>query len=230
MDNFTNLSVKFIKSQKLDTKIIGAIVGGSYARGEATSNSDIDLMLVVKDKHKDHFSQIHSSLEKFGEKYFSIIYQSEKSLNDYLKNPDPSIISFLKDGIIIIDSKNKLLEIKKAALKMKIYKSLKYKKESKRRLKERLEENIRRIENQIRLKDYVLGTYLFRNILDEIIEKLRMYDEDWLYTQKKSNLKFLEQNKHDKFKKIFLEVNTPLSKDKLEKHIKSLKYLIKKIG
>ncbi len=227
--DFKELSIKFIKSQKLYAKIVGAVVGGSYARGEVLPNSDVDLMLVIRDKYRNHYSQIHSSLEKFSGKHFSIIYQSERSLKDYLENPDPSIISFLRDGIVIIDSQNKLLKIKERVSKIKVYKSLKDMEESKRRLNERLEENIRRIEDQIKTKDYVLGTYLLKNVLDETIEKLRMYEEDWLYSQKKSNLKFLKQNKHKHLRKLFLEINKPLSKNQLERYIKSLENLVEKI-
>jgi hypothetical protein len=139
------------------------------------------------------------------------------------------VISFLRNGIIISDTNGKLLEIKKKAQKIKIYKTLNEVKESKRRLRERSEENVKRIKEQIENGDMVFGTYLLKNITDEILEKLRMYDGDWLYTQKKTNLKFLNGAKHDAFRKIFLEINKPLTKSKLVKCTNSLQNLVEKI-
>jgi predicted nucleotidyltransferase len=79
MEDFKKLSSEFINTENLSSKIMGAVIGGSYARGEETPTSDIDLMLIIKNKYQSHYLQIHSSFKKLKNKHFSVIYQTEKN-------------------------------------------------------------------------------------------------------------------------------------------------------
>lgn len=195
MKEMVRESLALLNSKKLLQKLEGALIGGSWARGEATKDSDIDLLLIFKNSDFDKFEKLHSQEVKFKDCDFSLIFQSRRSILTYIRNPDPSVISFLREGIILYDPKGKLSLWTKKAKKLKIFDNATQEKESKRRLKERVEYNARKIKAALNKGDGLLATYLLRGIVDEVVEKQRMYDGDWLYSQKKSAIKFLGRNK-----------------------------------
>jgi len=225
MLNIIKLAKEFLDSEKLTGKLVGALVGGSYARGEVTPQSDIDILAIYKDGYYSQFSNIHSKEVLYKNYPISLILESKKDILHYLENPDPSIISFLKEGIIIYNPKGYLNKWIKRARTMKIFKNKEGKKESRRRLKERVAYNLKKIEAALAKKDTVLATYLLRGIVDEIVEKLRMYNEDWLYSQRKSHIKYLAKNrsKNHKIGRIFYSVNSPLGRNTIKKSLDLLK-------
>lgn len=210
----SKLALEFLKLEKILPKAEGVLIGGSWVRGEADQNSDIDLLVVYKDKFASKFESIHSKEISYKKHSFSLIFQSKKNIFSYLKNPDPSVISFLREGIIIYDPQKYLEKWKREARLLKIFKNIKWKKESKRRLRERIYYNIKKIEQAIKKNDLILATYLLRGIIDEIVEKSRMYDEDWLYSQRKSNFKYLLKtgSKNKEIRQLFYLTNNPIDK------------------
>lgn len=125
----------------------------------------------------------------------------------------------MREGIIIYDPQKNLRVWTKEAKLLKIFKNNEWKNESKRRLWERINCNIKKIELAIKKNDLFTATYLIRGIIDEIVEKLRMYDEDWLYSQRKSNIKYLSRagSKNKEIKQLFYLANNPLGKKEITK-------------
>lgn len=228
MNKIVNIVENFLKAKRLKTKIVAAVLGGSWARGEAGPSSDIDLMLFYKDKYAPTLSDIHLRIHQFKGYNLSVAFQSEKEVAFFLKNPDPSVISFLREAIIVYDPLGRAAFWIKKARGVKIFASQKAKRESKRRLKERIGENIRRIKAALEKEDTQLATYLLRGTLDEIVEKLRMYDEDWLYSQRKTNLKYLAKSSSDEnsLQKLFSEINESLPKERITRLLDSLKSIL----
>lgn len=224
MTTISKLALEFLKSEKILSKAEGVLIGGSWTRGEADQDSDIDLLVVYKDKFAGKFVSVHSKEINYQEHSFSLIFQSPQDITSYLKNPDPSVISFLREGIIIYDPKKYLSTWTHKAKLLKIFKNNKWKNESKRRLRERINYNAKKIELAIKKNDPVLATYLLRGIVDETVEKFRMYDEDWLYSQRKSNIKYLSRadSKNKKIKRLFYQVNLPLSTKEITKLTQNL--------
>jgi len=215
--NISRLALKLLKSRKILPKLEGGLIGGSRARGEANEQSDIDLLVVYKDRFASKFESIHSKEINYKKHSFSLIFQSRKNILSYLKDPDPSVISFLRGGVIIYDPKKYLKTWTHKARLLKIFKNNKWKEESKRRLKERINYNIKKIKLAVEKNDLILATYLLRGIADETIEKLRMYDEDWLYSQRKSNIKYLSKTNSKKkgIKQLFYLANDSLGKKEI---------------
>lgn len=213
----SEVALEFLKSEKILSKAEGILVGGSWARGQADHNSDIDLLVVYKDRFAGEFEGVHSKEINYKNYSFSLIFQSRKNILSYLKDPDPSIISLLREGVIIYDPEKYLSRWTNKAKLLNIFKNNKWKNESKRRLKERINCNVKKIELAIKKNDLIFATYLLRGILDELIEKLRMYDEDWLYSQRKSNMKYLSRadSKNREIKQLFYLANDSLSKKEI---------------
>lgn len=81
------------------TDVLGAAVFGSYARGEARPDGDIDVFVLVSDG-------VWRDLERRDQKTFELLYASEKeAMEFYAQNPDDCVIkwqeakvAFDKDG------------------------------------------------------------------------------------------------------------------------------------
>lgn len=221
--HISKLALELLKSKKLLAKTEGVLIGGSYARNKADKDSDIDLLVIYKDKFANEFESIHAKEIIYKKYSFSSIFQSRKNIIFYLKEPDPSVISFLREGVIIYDPKGYLKSYTRKAKLLRIFKNKEWKNESKRRLKERINYNIKKAELAIKNNDQVTATYLLRGIIDETIEKLRMYKGDWLYSQRKSNIRYLRKNLEGKeIWRLFYSANPPLEKNNIKKIIQSL--------
>lgn len=66
----------FIELKKADSNVLAVIVFGSYARGNSRPDSDIDLVVILKDGYK-------RAAEDFEGQAFEIIYTTEKSAVEY---------------------------------------------------------------------------------------------------------------------------------------------------
>ncbi len=66
----------FVENKKTDENVLAIIVFGSYARGNSRPESDIDLVIILKDGYK-------RAAEVFEEQAFEIIYTTEKSAIEY---------------------------------------------------------------------------------------------------------------------------------------------------
>jgi len=84
-------------------KIIGVFLYGSQARGEATENSDVDVLIITKEKFK---------IEK--EENFEFIIITEDSLSNAIKTNPIMLFSIFKEAKAIINEEylNKLKQIK----------------------------------------------------------------------------------------------------------------------
>lgn len=78
-----------------DSDIISCIIFGSFARGAYGKESDIDLLLIVKTKHKDITRKI-SQIGYVLSREINPIIMNEKEFDIALKNKEPTIISILE--------------------------------------------------------------------------------------------------------------------------------------
>jgi hypothetical protein len=74
------------------------ILFGSYAKGRYTASSDVDLLVVIKDQHKDYaYHKTHNSL---GIDNLQLhLYTSEEY--EKLRRKSPSFIKEIEKGIVI---------------------------------------------------------------------------------------------------------------------------------
>ncbi len=85
---------------RIDDNLVELIVYGSVARGDYTPNSDIDLLLITKDKRKtkELFSDFRANLfAKFGI-LISAIYVSQ---DDFYFSFNPLYETIKKEGITV---------------------------------------------------------------------------------------------------------------------------------
>lgn len=66
----------FVEKLKADANVLAVIVFGSYARGNSRPDSDIDLVVILKEGYK-------RTAEEFEGQTFEIIYTTEKAATDY---------------------------------------------------------------------------------------------------------------------------------------------------
>lgn len=78
-ENTTNIILQFKSTlqQLYGERLSRLILFGSYARGEAREGSDIDFLVVLKDKNISVFSEI----EKINNKVYNIILESGKLIS-----------------------------------------------------------------------------------------------------------------------------------------------------
>lgn len=97
----------------LGDKLVSFVVFGSVARGEAGKNSDIDILLVVKDLPKSKFKRqelfmkieerIEGILNKFYEKNYFIDFSPILKTPEEALKITPLYLDMVEDAIIIFD-------------------------------------------------------------------------------------------------------------------------------
>lgn len=93
---------------KCKKDVLGIAVFGSYARGEARPNSDIDLLVIIK-------NGVRRDVEKRGERTFEYLYVSfPAAMKFYKENPD-DCVQLWEDAVVLYDKKGYLRRLKALA-------------------------------------------------------------------------------------------------------------------
>ena len=99
---FGDQVIDFIKSKLpvLDENIIEIIVFGSFARGDYTPQSDIDLLLITKNIKASEkiFSELRTSILMNFEIVVSAIYYTPELFKKSIKTGIPLVKTILKEG------------------------------------------------------------------------------------------------------------------------------------
>jgi len=91
---------------ELGDRIQSIIIYGSVARGEATKDSDIDVLVVSKDKKvREKVSDVsyEVDLENDFETFITPIHLTTDELEHRIKVGSPFISAILKEGVILYD-------------------------------------------------------------------------------------------------------------------------------
>lgn len=232
-EKFKTQSIKiakeFVKNLKNKDDFIAIFVGGSIARGNFLSSSDIDLFLIYKDKYKKKYKDYHIKSQKYKNYRFSLGYIGQTELPKYIiKTKDPSILSSLQSPIIIFDPTNFLIPLVKKAKKTKLLSSSE-KKEKIKRTYNLVNEHLKYIEGAFKSGEQTNAAYSLKKTLDFILERKRLFANDPLYDHFKTAIEFLNQIKEGEptFTKIFSTVNLTMNEKTLLKTLKELKRLTK---
>jgi len=92
---------------KLGKRIYSIIVYGSVARGTATKDSDIDILVIGKDrKDWETVSRIAYEIdfENGFRTFITTIFLTEDEFKHRLKVGDPFLHNVLKEGVVLYDS------------------------------------------------------------------------------------------------------------------------------
>jgi predicted nucleotidyltransferase len=81
---------KSLLQERFSVKEIG--VFGSYARGTATENSDIDFFVVFEHKHVDNITGLWIYLEDLFDKKVDLIHQHKRLRNGLKREIDKEIV------------------------------------------------------------------------------------------------------------------------------------------
>jgi len=104
-----NATQKFIESLKKDNNVLGVILFGSWARGNNRQNSDVDLVVILKDGFKRaveiHYNQV-----------FEIIYTTEKSAFEFWESHKDDAYGLWEVAKIVFDTDNVVLKLKERIL------------------------------------------------------------------------------------------------------------------
>lgn len=91
---------------ELGDRIQSIVVYGSVARGEATKDSDIDVLVVSRDKDvgdKVSDAGYEVDFEKDFETFITLIHFTKDELEHRIKVGSPFILEILKEGVILYD-------------------------------------------------------------------------------------------------------------------------------
>ena len=94
---------------ELGDRIDSIILYGSVARNEAREESDIDILVVIKDKDieiYDKISKIRTDIDLDNNTLTSLLLLSRKELERYIKLGSPLIEGIMKEGAILYDDGN----------------------------------------------------------------------------------------------------------------------------
>ncbi len=98
----------FLRELETRADILGAALFGSYARGDARPDGDIDVFVLVADG-------VRRDLARRGDKTFEMLFASEKdAMAFYGQNPDDCVTTW-EDARIVFDKDGGLLRLKEHA-------------------------------------------------------------------------------------------------------------------
>ncbi len=117
MEGWKNVLEKFIKEYKEKDYVIGAILCGSYATGNNTDRSDIDVHIITKDiGYKQRGNVIIEGI--MIEYFMNPLSQSYKYLeNDFKQKRRLADANMYGNGIILFDKTGELQKLKEDSLK-----------------------------------------------------------------------------------------------------------------
>jgi len=94
---------------ELGDRIDSIILYGSVARNEAREESDIDILVITKDKDikiYDKISKIRTDIDLDNNTLTSLLSLSRRELERYIKLGSPFIESVIEEGVILYDNGN----------------------------------------------------------------------------------------------------------------------------
>jgi len=118
MSNMTNMLSVYKKTveelkrrlvSELGDRIDSIILYGSVARNEAREESDIDILVITKDrdiKIYDKISKIRTDIDLDNNTLTSLVSLSRRELERYIKLGSPFIESVIEEGVILYDNGN----------------------------------------------------------------------------------------------------------------------------
>lgn len=215
----------FLEEYKTDEKIIGAILGGSYANGNYTDSSDIDISIITSDdnyKKRGNIIIDGIMIEYFINPISELVKYME---DDYINRRRLSTSNLIGNGLIIFDKENKMQELQSLALSY--YKkdfplpneaSLKCKKyacwdafdELKNKFKNNESYNLNYF---VLLQDLIDCYYFCNNIASIPISKLEEIFRNKEYAQKYN----LKNEPNSEFKELVLNCIDSISMDQITK-------------
>lgn len=95
--------VKLRLKQVYGDRLRGIVLYGSYARGDATEGSDVDLIVLLKEMH-DPIGEIHTCSKAFGDlelTYDTLISVLPLDVNEYREKRLPVFLNAKKEGVTI---------------------------------------------------------------------------------------------------------------------------------
>ena len=93
--------------EELGDKIESIVLYGSVARNEAHEDSDIDILVVIRDDDRklyDKISKIRTRIDLDNNTLTALVQMSRNELERYLKLGSPFMESVVEDGVILHDS------------------------------------------------------------------------------------------------------------------------------
>jgi len=115
MSNMLSVYKKTIEELKrrlvseLGDRIDSIILYGSVARNEAREESDIDILVIIKDKDikiYDKISKIRTDIDLDNNTLTSLVSLSRRELERYIELGSPFIESVIEEGVILYDNGN----------------------------------------------------------------------------------------------------------------------------
>lgn len=106
----SNIAVEFKEEllKNLKDEIEAIILYGSVARGEEGKESDIDVLVLVKNKKKEVYNRISRIRTETDLKYqtlTSLFVIDEEEFKKYIKHGSPFLSIVLKEGVLLYASK-----------------------------------------------------------------------------------------------------------------------------
>ena len=93
--------------KELGNWIVSIVLYGSVAKNKAHANSDIDILLVVRDDDKrlyDQASKMRTKIDLDNNTLTSLVHISSEELERYIELGSPFIRSVAEEGVILYDS------------------------------------------------------------------------------------------------------------------------------
>ena len=232
MEKWEEILNNFLKPYKEDEKIIGAILGGSYATGNYNEDSDIDISIITSDENYKKRGNIYLD-GKMIEYFINPICELKKYMeSDYNDRFRLSTANLIGNGKVVFSKTDEIDKLQKEALsyfdkefpepnstKVKCLKYACW--DSYDELKSKVKDNESYNLNYFILLENLINCYYYENKIASVpIGKLEKILRDSDYA-KKYNLK---NEPADEFKELVLECMDRMNIDTISR---LYKYVIK---
>ena len=111
MTDLNTATLTFVENLKNRDDVLGVVLFGSWARGNQRANSDVDLLIILKDGYK-------RSVEYLDGQAFEIIYTTVQGAKDYYKTDLDATHRFWKIAKVLFDRDNAVADIKQFAAEL----------------------------------------------------------------------------------------------------------------
>ncbi len=115
IENFKERIIKIFKDE-----IVALILYGSFVRGEYSKYSDIDILIVTKDKDKirEGIYNIAYDIDLEYDVLISLLFLTPEEVEKLIKNGSPLMEDIISEGVILYDKDEAFKRICERALKI----------------------------------------------------------------------------------------------------------------
>ena len=172
---------KFLEQLQNKNNILAVILFGSYARGNNRPDSDIDLVVIIKEGYK-------RAVEYLEGQAFEIFYVTEKGATDYWENNKSDGVSLWENAQVLFDRDGTGQRLKEYGERLKIEKRAAMSDEEIAHSRFDVEDTLHAIEEMAR-RDSSAASFLLHKKIGILMETYFDLHQEWIPAPKQRRSK-----------------------------------------